>query len=66
MSLHIDGYTFALDPQVTRTHVRYRNRYGIEIAADLYAATSLDRGVRHPGIVNGPPHSGVKEQGPGV
>lgn len=66
MSLHIDGYTFALDPQVTRTHVRYSNRYGIEIAADLYTATSLDRSVRHPGIVIGPPHSGVKEQGPGV
>lgn len=66
MSLQNDGYTFVLDPQVTRTPVRYRNRYGIEIAADLYTAVDPDRNTRHPGIVIGPPHSGVKEQGPGV
>ncbi|MCD4850607.1 alpha/beta hydrolase [Arthrobacter sp. AK01] len=66
MALNIDGYTFSLDSQISRRPVRYRNRYGIEMAADLYMAISLDRSLRYPGIVVGPPHSGVKEQGPGV
>jgi fermentation-respiration switch protein FrsA (DUF1100 family) len=66
LPLHSDGYTFALDPQVTRTPVRYRNRYGIEIAADLYTAVGMDQNTSHAGVVIGPPHSGVKEQGPGV
>jgi hypothetical protein len=36
MPLQTDGYTFVLSDEVTRTPVRYKNRYGIEIAADLY------------------------------
>src|SRR4051812_28762381 len=66
MTLQADGYTFALSDEVTRTPVRYTNRYGIEIAADLYQRTELDKSVPHPAIVIGPPHGGVKEQGPGV
>jgi hypothetical protein len=37
-----DGYTFALSDEVTRTPVRYRNRYGIEIAADLHRTADFD------------------------
>jgi fermentation-respiration switch protein FrsA (DUF1100 family) len=66
MTLRSDGYTFVLDNEVTRTSVRYKNRYGIEIAADLYQPKNIDESVTHPGIVIGPPHGGVKEQGPGV
>lgn len=66
MPLQPDGYTFVLSGDVTRTAVRYRNRYGIEIAADLYQAKDLDESATHPAIVIGPPHGGVKEQGPGV
>ena len=36
--LQPDGYTFALSDAVSRTPVRYKNRYGIQIAADLYTA----------------------------
>jgi uncharacterized protein len=61
-----DGYTFVLSEEVTRTPVRYRNRYGVEIAADLYRRKGLDESVRHAALVIGPPHGGVKEQGPGV
>jgi fermentation-respiration switch protein FrsA (DUF1100 family) len=32
-----DDYTFDLSDGVTRTPVRYRNRFGIELAGDLYA-----------------------------
>ncbi len=66
MTLQADGYTFALSDEVTRTPVRYTNRFGIEIAADLYQRTGLDESTTHPAIVIGPPHGGVKEQGPGV
>ena len=51
---------------MTRTPVRYRNRFGVEIAADLYRRKDLDESVTHPALVIGPPHGGVKEQGPGV
>lgn len=60
------GYTFRLSDEVTRTPIRYRNRYGVEIAADLYLPKNLDRTSRHPAVVIGPPHGGVKEQSPGV
>jgi uncharacterized protein len=66
MSLQPDGYTFALSNDVTRTAVRYRNRYGIEIAADLYRTADFDESMTFPALVIGPPHGGVKEQGPGV
>lgn len=66
MTLHSDGYTFALSEDIKRTPVRYRNRYGIEIAADLYQRADLDESLTHPALVIGPPHGGVKEQGPGV
>lgn len=59
-------YTFELNPTVERRNVRYRNRYGIDIAADLYLPKDLDRTTTHPAVVIGPPHGGVKEQGPGV
>src|SRR3954467_5038533 len=48
MTLQNDGYTFVLSNEVARTPVRYRNRYGIEIAADLYQRTGLDESATHP------------------
>ena len=43
MTWHEGGYRFDLAPEVTRTPVRYPNRYGIEIAADLYLPKDLDK-----------------------
>ena len=59
-------YIFPLSDEVTREHVYYRNRYGIEMAGDLYIAKSADRSMQYPALVIGPPFGGVKEQGPGV
>lgn len=59
-------YIFELDENVSREHVYYRNRYGIEMAGDLYVAKDADRSSKYPAIVVGPPFGGVKEQGPGV
>ena len=59
-------YIFDLSDNVTREHVYYRNRYGIELAGDLYMAKDADRSQKYPALVIGPPFGGVKEQGPGV
>lgn len=59
-------YIFELSKNVSRTHVRYKNRYGIELAGDLYTAKNIDEGRKYPALVIGAPYGGVKEQGPGV
>lgn len=61
-----EHYIFELDENVSRTHVYYNNRFGIEMAADLYVAKDADMDKKYPAIVVGPPFGGVKEQGPGV
>lgn len=58
--------TFSLNDNVTVESVRYKNRYGITIAGDLYLAKNLDRTQRHAAIVIGTPYGGVKEQGAGI
>ena len=62
----VEHYIFNLSENVNRTHVRYKNRYGIEIAGDLYTPKNLDTSKIYRAIVVGPPFGGVKEQGPGV
>ena len=60
------GYITKLNENVERTHVRYNNRYGIAIAADVYTAKDLDKTKKHPALIVGAPYGGVKEQGPCV
>ena len=59
-------YIFELKQNVDRKHVFYKNRFGITIAADLYTPKNRTVNNLFPGVVVGPPYSGVKEQGPGV
>lgn len=61
-----DPYIFDLSDNVTRTQVYYKNRFGIELAGDLYMAKDADLTQKYPALVIGPPFGGVKEQGPGV
>ncbi|MFI7560735.1 alpha/beta hydrolase [[Kitasatospora] papulosa] len=58
------GYTFALDKSVKRTSVRFRNRYGIAVAADLYVPKNA-RG-KLPALVVSGPYGAVKEQSSGL
>ena len=62
----MSGYITKLNENVERTHVRYYNRYGIAIAADVYTAKDLDKTKKHPALIVGAPYGGVKEQGPCV
>ena len=62
----MSGYITKLNKNVERIHVRYNNRYGIAIAADIYTAKDLDKTKKHPALIVGAPYGGVKEQGPCV
>ena len=59
-------YIFDLDNEVNREHIYFDNRFGIEMAADLYTSKNINKNELHTAIVIGPPFGGVKEQGPGV
>lgn len=60
------GYIAELNENVSREHVRYKNRYGIAIAADVYRLKDLDISKKYPALIVGAPYGGVKEQGPCV
>lgn len=60
------GYITELSDKVERRHVRFNNRYGIALAADLYTAKYIDEAAKYPAIIVGAPYGGVKEQGPCV
>jgi fermentation-respiration switch protein FrsA (DUF1100 family) len=66
INVNMEHYICELNENVVRTHVRYENRYGIELAADLYTPKNLDKSKKYTGIIIGPPYGGVKEQGPSV
>ncbi|MFE3032960.1 alpha/beta hydrolase [Streptomyces canus] len=59
-----DGYTFPLDENVDRTPVRFKNRYGIEIAADLYVPKNATGKL--PALAVSGPFGAVKEQSSGL
>lgn len=60
------GYIAKLNEHVIRKHVRFNDRYGIAIAADIYRAKNLDESGKYPALIVGAPYGGVKEQGPCV
>ncbi len=59
-----DSYTFELDENVDRTPVRFKNRYGIEIAADLYVPKNATGKL--PTLAVSGPFGAVKEQSAGL
>lgn len=59
-----DGYTFELSENVTRTPVRFRNRFGIEIAGDLYVPKNASGKL--PALAVSGPFGAVKEQCAGL
>ena len=61
-----EQYICELNENVKRTHVKYKNRYGIVLAGDLYTAKNLDKSKKSPALIVGAPYGGVKEQGPCV
>ena len=58
--------TFIVSDKVEVENVRYKNRFGITIAADMYVPIDFDKSEKYPAIVIGTPYGGVKEQGAGI
>ena len=56
--------TFALDDRVSHEKVRFTNRFGIELAADLYRPKNLTGKL--PAIAVSGPFGAVKEQSSGL
>ena len=59
-------FTFQLAPGVTREQVRFKNRFGIELCADVYKPASGTAGKKLPAIVTGGTYGAVKEQASGL
>ena len=66
VDINKEHYIGKLNKNVKRTHVRYYNRYGIELAGDLYIPKKLETNKKYSAVVIGPPYGGVKEQGPSI
>ena len=64
MHSRYDGYSFPLRNTVTREKVRFHNRYGVELAGDLYLPREVD-GKLAAVAVSGP-FGAVKEQCSGL
>ena len=62
----MSGYIFELADSVHREPVIYTNRFGIEIAGDIYRPAGFDPKGAAPALIIGAPYGGVKEQGPGI
>lgn len=59
-------YTFELSDNVERTHVTFDNRYGIELAGDLYVPKNMDKSKKYSAIAVAGPFGAVKEQAAGL
>lgn len=61
-----DGYSFKLSDAVARTKVHFKNRYGIELAGDLYVPRNAGGGEKLAAIAVCGPFGAVKEQAAGL
>ena len=58
--------TFTKTEKVYHEKVSFKNRFGINIAADMYLPKNAVEGNKLPALVVGTPYGGVKEQGAGI
>lgn len=64
MKATYDGYSFQLNENVNRTSVRFKNRYGIELAGDLYTPKNYEGKLAAIAVAG--PFGAVKEQAAGL
>lgn len=58
--------TFPLGDKVTHEKVTFKNRYGLDVSADMYRPKDLDPSQKCAALAIGTPYGGVKEQGAGI
>ncbi|GMB89948.1 alpha/beta hydrolase [Helicobacter ailurogastricus] len=59
---HIQGDNFYVSPKVHVQEVRFKNQYGLEVAAKLFTPKAIQKGKRYPALIVGHPMGAVKEQ----
>lgn len=64
MNAKYDGYSFELNENVTRTKVKFHNRYGIELVGDLYLPKYAEGRLSAVAVAG--PFGAVKEQSAGL
>lgn len=64
MKATYEGYSFQLNENVNRTAVRFKNRYGIELAGDLYTPKNYEGKLAAIAVAG--PFGAVKEQAAGL
>lgn len=62
----MNGHIAPLHDSVTRKPVIFKNRYGMDVAGELYHAKEIALTPKSPALIVGAPYGGVKEQGPCV
>lgn len=60
-----DSRTFEIYPEIELRKIRFTNRFGIELAGDLYLPVDY-QGKKNPAIIVSGPFGGVKEQASGL
>lgn len=55
-----------ISENVSVKHIKYKNRYGLEIVGRLYTPRDLNKAEKYPALIVGAPYGGVKEQAPCV
>lgn len=64
MKAAYEGYSFKISENVIRTKVHFRNRYGIQLAGDLYLPQNAEEKL--PAVAVCGPFGAVKEQASGL
>lgn len=64
--LHNDTRVFKIDSAIETKNVRFRNRYGIEVAGHMYLPKDFDISKKYAAIVISGPFGAVKEQSSGL
>lgn len=61
----MEHYTFTLNENVNRTTVSFKNRFGIQLTANVYMPKDMDKSKKYAAIAIGGPFGAVKEQASG-
>ncbi|MBQ4427946.1 MAG: alpha/beta hydrolase [Oscillospiraceae bacterium] len=61
-----EGKTYEVYPEIENRPVYYRNRYGTQLAADIFFPEHFDPSKNYPAVIVSHPHGGVKEQSGGL
>ncbi len=65
-SIANDTRVFRIDPEIRAQDVRFKNRFGLELAGHLYLPKDFDPAITYAGVAVSGPFGAVKEQASGL